>query len=288
MGLLDFILNLAGLLIWLNWRFLILAKRDPGPGGISLAGTLKSTASARAPSWPYLAGLGGLLLLRALAYYTIGSNLHSNMILSLGIVPISFNPRMLMRMFLFSGLSFLVFAGIFYFWMLLFSIVTRNVTEPDACLRLLRQHLGWWHRRPVWFRLLSPFVLAAAFWLVFGRILEEMGMFPAQSSASVRFFRAFLVGVYAYTFWIPPLVGLLVLYVAQSYVYFGDAAFWKFVQTSGRIVVSWVGKWQIRFQQVEITPIVMVILLWWIGWTGQIGFFRGGARWLLDFWNQLH
>src|SRR6185295_18937495 len=90
-GFLDFILNLAALLLWLNWRFLKLVQRDPGPTGVSLAGTLKSTAAARPVRWPYLASLVALLFVRSLAYYTIGSNLGANMTLSLGVVSLSFN-----------------------------------------------------------------------------------------------------------------------------------------------------------------------------------------------------
>ena len=72
MGLIDFILNLAGLLLWLNWRsirFDPLGRRTPA----TLIGTLRRAEPPRLQRWHLLAALGGLLLLRALLYWQIGS-----------------------------------------------------------------------------------------------------------------------------------------------------------------------------------------------------------------------
>jgi hypothetical protein len=285
MALLDFILNLAALLLWLNWRFAILARRDSGPGGITLAGTLKSTASARAPRWPYLAALGTLLVVRSLAYYTIGSNLGASMSLSLGVVTIPFNTRLLARMFLFSGFSFTLFTTIFYLWLVLFSIINCRVSEPDACLRLVRLHLGAVQRQPAWLRALVPGIAGALGWLVLGYLLERFGMFPAQATAGGRLARMGLVGLYAYVCWIPPLIGVLVLYLVNSYVYLGEAAFWSFVDTTGKNLLGCLGSVRLRVGRVDLTPAALAAILWVVGWTGRSGWFCGGARILMEAWS---
>src|SRR3974390_1650027 len=72
MGLIDFILNLAGLLLWLNWRAVRLdplSRATPA----TLAGTLRRAEAPRLKRWHFLAALGGLLLLRAVLYWQIGS-----------------------------------------------------------------------------------------------------------------------------------------------------------------------------------------------------------------------
>ena len=72
MALIDFILNLAGLLLWLNWRsvrFDPLGKRTPA----TLIGTLRRAEPRRWRRWHLLAALGGLLLLRAVFYWQIGA-----------------------------------------------------------------------------------------------------------------------------------------------------------------------------------------------------------------------
>ncbi len=72
MGVIDFILNLAGLLLWLNWRSLRfdpLGQRTP----VTLIGTLRRAEPRRLRRWHLPAALGGLLLLRAVFYWQIGS-----------------------------------------------------------------------------------------------------------------------------------------------------------------------------------------------------------------------
>lgn len=287
MALLDFILNLAALLLWLNWRFLRLAKKDPGPGGISLAGTLKSTASPKAEAWPYLAALIGLLLIRALAYYTIGNNLRVNMVLPLGLVSISFNPRMIMRMFLFSGLSFAVFTLVFYFWLLLLSVLNHRVTEPDACLRLVRLHLGRVQLFPVWAKLMLPGLLAGLLWLGIGWWLEVIGLFPVPASLETRVFRCVLMGVYAYQTWIPALLSVMGLYLLNSYIYLGEAAFWNFIGVTARNLLGLLGAWRLQARKLDFTPLLWILGLWWVGWRGALGWFGGGGYWIAQLWNQL-
>ena len=287
MPLLDFILNLAGLLLWLNWRFITLARRDQGPGGISLAGTIKSTASARAPRWPYLAALAALLFIRPLAYYTIGSNLGVSMSLPLGVVTIPFSPRLLARMFLFSWFSFALFVGTFYLWLTLFALLNRRVAAPDACLRLVRLHLGVLHRAPGWFQALVPGLAGAGFWVGVSYILEQVGMLPPQGSSNVRLIRALLAGGHAYLAWVAPLAGVLLLYVVNSYVYLGEAAFWSFVECTGRSTLSCLGRFRIQVGKVDLTPLLLVLVLWFLAFPGRVGRVPGWARVMLDAWTTL-
>src|SRR6185437_2087911 len=71
----DFILNVAGLLIWLNWRS---ARLDPFNRGIpaTLAGTVRRAEPMRFKRWHFLAALAGLLFIRAFFYGQIGGAAH--------------------------------------------------------------------------------------------------------------------------------------------------------------------------------------------------------------------
>src|SRR6267143_3555912 len=72
MALIDFILNVAGLLLWFNWRavrFDPLVKTAPA----TLTGTLRRAEPSRFKRWHLLATLAGLLLARAFVYWQIGS-----------------------------------------------------------------------------------------------------------------------------------------------------------------------------------------------------------------------
>ena len=71
MSLIDFILNLAALLLWFNWwaaRVDPLAAATPS----TLAGTLRRAGKSSGSRWHWPAGIAGLLLTRALFYWLIG------------------------------------------------------------------------------------------------------------------------------------------------------------------------------------------------------------------------
>src|SRR6266498_2899265 len=129
MDVIDFLLNLAGLLFWLNWRSVKMAAATQ-PSVLSLAATLKRVEPRRPKRWVYLAGLLVLVGGRSLFYWHIGSALHWTPALRLGAISPSFRSDSPGRMLLFSALSFLLALGVFYLGMVLLSILNRNV--PDA------------------------------------------------------------------------------------------------------------------------------------------------------------
>src|SRR5215469_11556331 len=91
MGAVDFILNLAGLLLWLNWRsnrFDPLVKRLPA----TLMGTLRPAAPKKLRRWLFLIFIALLLGLRALIYCWIGTMFPNVWVgkLNLGLTMLSF------------------------------------------------------------------------------------------------------------------------------------------------------------------------------------------------------
>src|SRR2546423_15692729 len=76
MSLLDFILNIAGLLLWLSWRSRKLMGRTP-PWAISIASALKRTEPPHLRTSATLAMLLALLVVRAFFYWDIGPSLNN-------------------------------------------------------------------------------------------------------------------------------------------------------------------------------------------------------------------
>ena len=153
MGIIDFILNLAGLLLWLNWRSLRfdpLGKRTPA----TLIGTLRRAEPQRLRHWHLLAAIGGLLLLRAVFYWQIGSVSKPVWAgtLDLGIIAPSFLSNSFGRMCLFSVFSFGLMLAVFYLWLLLLSILA----GPEPIHGLVRMQLGAMDRWPRWMKLFLP------------------------------------------------------------------------------------------------------------------------------------
>src|SRR5471032_1651319 len=126
MGIVDFILNLAGLLLWANWRSTLfdpVNRRTPA----TLVGALRRAAPTRFRHWHLLAAIGVLLVLRTLFYWKIGSAAGWTGKLDLGVTMLSFPSHLsgpalsFLRMLLYSIFSFARFLGIIYLWLLLLS-----------------------------------------------------------------------------------------------------------------------------------------------------------------------
>ena len=100
MPFVDFLLNLAGLLLWLNWcsvRFDPLSEAKAS----TLAGTLKKAKAPPAKRWFFLAALVALLLVRGFCYWQLGAALDWTPRMDLGATVLPFRTDHLVRMLLF-------------------------------------------------------------------------------------------------------------------------------------------------------------------------------------------
>src|ERR1041384_6525596 len=131
----DFILNIAGLLLWLNWRS---TRLDPFNRGIpaTLAGTVRRAEPMRLKRWHFLAALAGLLFIRAFFYENIGPTVNWTPKLNLVVVTPAFplvirGHGFFLSALLFSVASFFRLLVTFYLWLLAIAILNRHETSPD-------------------------------------------------------------------------------------------------------------------------------------------------------------
>src|SRR5258706_13533270 len=99
-GLLDFLLNIVGLLLWFNFR--ASGLKLAAPGVVSLAATIQRTEVVEPRRWFSFACLIALLFIRALLYCQIGSKVNWIATLDLTAIALPFRSDLLSRMFLFS------------------------------------------------------------------------------------------------------------------------------------------------------------------------------------------
>jgi uncharacterized protein YggT (Ycf19 family) len=264
MSLIDFILNLAGLLLWLNWRsvrFDPLGKRKPA----TLIGTLRRAEPKRLRRWHLLAALGGLLLLRAGFYWQIGSAANWAGKLDLGITTLSFPSNLsgpwlsFLRMLLFSICSFGLMLGVFYLWLLLLSILSGP--EPPSFHRLVRMQLGRIDRWPPGVKLLLPLAITAAFWLAASWLLTWLQIIPPPVSAAHRIEAALIIGLNSYLVWKYVIGALLTLHLLNSYIYFGKHPFWSYVNNEARTLLSPLRAVPLQVGRVDFAPVVVLALV---------------------------
>src|SRR6185436_15778701 len=122
MDAIDWILNLACVLLWLNWRSIRFAS-VPQSIGVSLVGTLRRAEPVRVPRWSSLAALIALLLVRCVFYSQIGSAVNWTPSLQLGVVTLPFRSDYWPQMLLFSFFGFGLWLCGLYSWLLLVSVV---------------------------------------------------------------------------------------------------------------------------------------------------------------------
>jgi uncharacterized protein YggT (Ycf19 family) len=268
MGIINFILNLACLLLWLNWRSLRLdplGKRKPA----TLIGTLRRAEPPRLRHWHLLAAIGGLLLLRAAFYWQIGSAARPVWAgtLDLGVIAPSFLSNSFGRMCWFSVFSFGLVLTVFYLWLLLLSILA----GPQRIHGLVRVQLGTVDRWPQWVKWLLPLVGTALCWWLASWLLAWLQILPQPVSAAHRLAQSLLIGLGSYLVWKFLIGALLALHLLNSYVYFGKHPFWEYVNATARKLLQPLKKIPLRLGRADFTPVVGIVLVFLLAGLAEKG-----------------
>jgi hypothetical protein len=270
MALIDFILNLAGLLLWLSWRsarFDPLAQSRPA----SLIGNLKPTESPTWRNWHFLAALAILLLMRSWLYWQIGSAVDWTPSIGLGAIAVSFRSDFFSRMLLYSLLSFGAALTVLYSWMLLLSAINARNSEALPVQRLVRLHLGRVDRWNPWFKVILPMVGVGLAWLPLSLLLAKLNVIPAPVSNAHRFQQAVIIGCGTYLTWKFLLGALFAAHLVSSYVYFGSHSVWDFVAASGNNLLRHLEWAPLRLGKVNFAPIVAIAVVFFASEAAERG-----------------
>jgi hypothetical protein len=270
MNWVDLILNIAGLLLWLNWRAGKadpLGKRTPA----TLIGTLRSAAPQPMRRWDVPLVLAALIFLRAVLYWLIGSALRWVAELNLGVIRIPFRADefgrfWFFRILLFSFLSFMLTLGIFYSCLVLFSLLKGPKPVHDFVRMQLGRIVGW-PRTVKWF---LPLVVTAVCWWLASWLLAWLQIIP-QPSPAWRVEEALIIATQGYLLWQFPIAAILVLYLLNSYIYFGRHPVWNYVDGAAQTLLRpFKGIPFLRIGKVDFAPVVGIALVFLIaqlaGW----------------------
>ena len=257
MAVVDFILNLAGLLLWLNWRsnrFDPLVKRMPA----TLMGTLRPASPKKFRRWQFFVLIAALLGTRALIYYWIGTMAPKVWVaqLNLGLTTLPFRSDQLIRMLIFSFCSFGLVLWVFYIWLLALSLLA----GPMPLHALVTIPLGRVDQWPLWAKALLPFLGSALAWWLAGFLLAHLNIVPPISSAG-HFQQAFLLGISGYLLWQYPIGAILILRLLNSYIYFGKHPLWRYVDATAQTILRPFDRLPLRVGRLDFAPLVGIILI---------------------------
>lgn len=260
MSFVDFLLNTACLLLWLNYRTYAIARRA-APAALTLPSLVKRAEPRREHRWAYLAGLAVVLGLRGLFYWQIGPAADWTPRLDLGVVVVALRSDYWERALIFSVLSFLRFLTLFYLWLILLSVVNRGVPSTDPVQRLVRGHLGWLERWPGWLKLVLPWGVICLGWYGAATGLSRLDILPPAQSDVSRWGQAALVGLCAYLSWKFLISGVLFLHLVNSYLYLGQAPFWTFLAASARHLLRPLRFLPLQVSKLDFAPLVGIALV---------------------------
>ncbi len=260
MGYIDFILNLVALLLWIKWRSLPfdpIHKRTPA----TLVGTLRRAAPSHFRRWHLLAGIGLLLIFRALFYWQIGPAAHWTGRLDLDVITLSFRSDLFGRMLLFSVSSFGLTLGIFYLWLLLLSLLAGSTANAGPIHRLVRMPLGGIDGWPGWAKIILPFTVAALIWGLASWLFARLEIIPKPVSAMHCIEESLIIGLGSYLVWKFVAAALLVLHLLNTYIYFGKHPFWNYINVTAQTLLSPLRKIPLRAGKVNFAPVIGIAII---------------------------
>jgi hypothetical protein len=260
-GALDFLLNIVGLLLWFNWR--AGGMKLETPGVISLAGTLQKTESIEPRRWFSFGCVIALLVVRAMLYCQIGSQVNWIAAFDLTAMVLPFRSDALGLMFLFSALSFLVALGVVYASLLLLSVINNASKVSDHFTRVLFLQLSWFGKWPWPLRLLLGPVAAALLWMALEPLLQRLGIFPAPRNRAHAWEIAGIMAGCLVVSWKYVISLFLGLHLLNSYVYLGNSSFWHFVTLTGNrlsLPLRWL---PMRVGKVDFAPALILVATIW-------------------------
>ena len=260
MGWIDFILNLAGLLLWLNWRSLGFAQAQASANN-PLLRTLKRPEASRTKRWLYLIALGALLLFRPVIYRHIGSAIDWTPHLPLNVLSLPFRSDLPDRMLWYSVLSFAIALFLFYSWLLLLSVINEAETETDPLQKLVSLHLGWIDRLPAYVKIVLPELVACLLWAGLTPLFAKAGILPTPASAARTWEQSLVIGLATFLTWKWLLVGVLLLHLLNSYVYLGESPLFRFVTITARHLLRPLQPLRLQIQRVDFAPLAGIGLV---------------------------
>jgi uncharacterized protein YggT (Ycf19 family) len=259
----DFILNVAGVLLWLNWRSV---RLDPFTRGVpaTLAGTVRRAEPMRLKRWHFLAALGILLFVRALLYRAIGPAVNWTPRINLVLIQLAF-PLIRGHSFLsvlsFSMLSFVQLLIVFYLWLLTIAMANRRESNPDPLQKLVMVQLGRLARWPWPVQLIIPVLVVAGLWMAFHPLLVYIGVTPHVRSNGVLFAQGCTASLILYWTLKYLLVALLAVRLIITYVYLGPNPVWEFINTTAKNLLSPLRKLPLRFGRIDLASILGIIFV---------------------------
>ena len=267
---LDWMVNLAGLLLWLGWRGFGALPVSTRPA-LTLASNLRPAGRGASRSRWALPSLFALLLGRAVLHHEFPLQFAEAVIWSPGAVSVTFRSDLLGRMLAYSFLGWFEVLLITYLGLAVFAGLRRTDKDPDPLTRSVRAELGWLSRWPVPLAPIPFLLVAAMLWMGIAGWLADSALLPPFVSTGHRLQQSAVVamGFLPPLKW--PLVAACLFRFLLDHVYLGTSPFWEYAHETGGRLVRWLRWLPLRLGSLDLAPLVAAAAYW------AAGYFLEGA-----------
>ncbi|MEI9865690.1 MAG: YggT family protein [Limisphaerales bacterium] len=128
---------------------------------------------------------------------------------------------------------------------------------------------------PVWVKIISPFAATALLWWLASWLLVRLEIIPQPVSAAHRIEESVVVACGSYLVWKFIAAVLLMLYLINTYVYFGRHPFWNYVHDTAQNLLAPLRKIPLRAGKMDFAPVVGIALIFLIA-----GLLERGLVWV--------
>ena len=260
MSSIDFLLNIAGVLLWLNWRsfaFDPLLRSTPA----TLVGTLKRAEPYRLKRWQVLSGLGALLLLRAVLYWQLGPAVDWTPRIDLVLVVLPFRINFFESALLYSLVSFARALAVMYFWLLALAFVNRGMEESEPLHKMVRLQLGRLARLPRLAQFFAPALLVTLAWFAIHPFLVHASVITSTGTWSPLLAQGLLVSAALYLSLKYLFPFCLLVHLIISYVYVGRSPVWDYVSGTSQRLLQPLRGLPLRFARIDLGPLIAAVVI---------------------------
>jgi hypothetical protein len=267
-SLVDFILNIVGMLLWLSWLAIGITAATR-PKALSLVSTLKRAEPYPPRRWAPLFFLLVLLVGRSVVYWQMAPAGGNPGFVDLGAVQLQFRSDDVGRMVLYSFVSFGKVLVCYYLWLLLAAIANGSVPDSDPMQRMVRIQLGWVARLPGGLQVLLPLVGGVLLWLLLQWPFHRLGLYAPAPPTGTVWQQSVLFGLGMYLAWEYLIAGLFLVHWINSYVYLGNSPVWLYLVSTGRHLLRPLRWLPLTYGRADFTALAGILLVLVGGYYGS-------------------
>lgn len=170
-----------------------------------------------------------------------------------------------MQMIAYSMLNFAFALSLYYFTLILISLLHHRAPVSHPLLGFIRSQLGWMQRWPFILKVLAPLIVTTVLWVAISPLLVWLNVLTATESLLHTLEQGVVIGLGSYSIWQVPLGIILFLHLVNSYVYLGRHAIWELVDETGRRILLPLRLVPLRLGKVDFAPVVGLALVFFAG-----------------------